>query len=153
MSAMPARAPQISRPPVHIPAKKKSKPKRMVNHLRPVFSPALETIHGAIPTGKATRRTFTTFVCIFASFGFLAMLVVNNLSAKASFEKHQLQVQVSNLTAQEQQLQRSVSFQESPGQLLIKARDMGMVPAATPAFLRLSDHKILGVPQAAVAGQ
>jgi hypothetical protein len=75
------------------------------------------------------------------------------MTAKASFEKRQLQYQVSQLTAQEQQLQRKVAYEESPGQLIFTARQMGMVPAATPAFLRLSDHKILGVPQAAVAGQ
>jgi hypothetical protein len=83
----------------------------------------------------------------------LLLLVVNTLAAKASFEKRQLLSQVSQLTAQEQKLQRTVSYQESPGKLIVTARKMGMVPAATPAFLRLSDHKILGVPQAAVAGQ
>jgi len=153
MSAMPARAPQISRPPVKIPVAKKSNSQRLMKQIKPAFSPALETIHEAIPTGKADNRTFTLIICAFATLGLLLLLVVNNMSAKASFEKRQLQNQVSQLTAQEQQLQRAVSYHESPGQLLINARRMGMVPAATPAFLRLSDHKILGVPQAAVAGQ
>lgn len=153
MSAMPARAPQISRRPINAPIPKRSSRKRIMSQIKPAFSPALATIHEAIPTGKASKRVLTLIVCGFATFGLLLLLLVNNLSAKASFEKHQLQNQVSQLTAQEQQLQRFVSYHESPGQLLIKARKMGMIPAATPAFLRLSDHKILGVPQAAVAGQ
>ncbi len=153
MSAMPARAQQISRNPINVPISKRSNRKRIMNQIKPAFSPALETIHDAIPNGKANKRVFTLVICGFATFGLLLLLLVNNLSAKASFEKHQLQNQVSQLTAKEQQLQRSVSYHESPGQLIIKARKMGMVPAATPAFLRLSDHKILGVPQAAVAGQ
>jgi hypothetical protein len=81
------------------------------------------------------------------------MLVVNNLTATASFQRRQLQIQVSQLIAQQQQIERKVAYHESPGQLIVVAHKMGMVPAATPAFLRLSDHKILGVPQAADAGQ
>ena len=153
MSAMPARAPQISRRPIQVPVTKKSTRKRIMSQIKPAFSPALETIHEAIPAGKANKRVFTLFICGFATIGLLLLLLVNNMSAQASFEKLQLQNQVSKLTAQQQQLQRKVDYQESPGQLLIAARRMGMVPAATPAFLRLSDHKILGVPQAAVAGQ
>jgi hypothetical protein len=153
MSAMPARTPAISRTPVRVPIAKKSTRKRIIKQIKPAFSPALETIHEAIPNGKASNRVFTLFICGVATIGLLLLLLVNNMSAKASFEKLQLQHQVSELLAQEQQLQRTVSYQESPGQLLVTARKMGMVPAATPAFLRLSDHKILGVPQAALAGQ
>jgi len=153
MSAMPARAPQIARKPVRVPVAKKSNSKRIMSSIKPAFSPALETIHEAIPAGKANKRVFTLFICGFATIGLLLLLLVNTMTAKASFEKRQLQNQVSQLTAQEQQLQRKVAYQESPGQLIVTARQMGMVPAATPAFLRLSDHKILGVPQAAVAGQ
>ena len=153
MSAMPARAPQISRQPVRVPVAKKSNSKRFMSQIKPAFSPALETIHEAIPSGKANKRVFTLVVCGFATVGLLLLLVVNTLAAKASFEKRQLLSQVSQLTAQEQKLQHTVSYQESPGKLIVTARKMGMVPAATPAFLRLSDHKILGVPQAAVAGQ
>jgi hypothetical protein len=44
-----------------------------------------------------------------------------------------------------------VALAESPEQLERAARKQGMVPAANPVFLRLSDGAILGVPVAAKA--
>lgn len=153
MSAMPVRAPQVSRPVQPQLKTRTSRKRRLTNQLTKTLSPALETINDAVPEGKANRKTFGFFIVGLLSLGLISLLFVNTLTAKASFEKRQLQQQVSALTAQEQQLQREVALKESPGELLKTARKMGMVPAATPAFLRLSDHKILGVPQAASAGQ
>lgn len=153
MSAMPARAPQLTGRKLAVPVAKKRDRKRSFLQGLPSFAPALETLHDAIPSQKANTKVFTLFVGGLFTIGLLLLLFVNTLTASASFEKSQLQQQVSKLTAQEQQLERKVAFQESPGQLLNVARKMGMVPAATPAFLRLSDHTILGVPQAATAGQ
>jgi hypothetical protein len=48
------------------------------------------------------------------------------------------------MTAEEQRLETLVAAGEAPSKLLISARKMGMVPAQTPVFLRLSDGKILG---------
>ncbi|NBU32170.1 MAG: hypothetical protein EBS36_03245 [Actinobacteria bacterium] len=153
MSAMPARAPQITRPVKPQPVAKKSQHKRTVKQFKQVISPTLEVIHDAVPEGRANTKVFSFIVLGLVSLGLLGLLLVNTFTAKASFEKRQLQRQVAQLTAQEQQLQRQVALKESPGQLLIVAQKMGMVPAATPAFLRLSDHKILGVPQPAEAGK
>ena len=152
MSAMPARAPQLTGRPIQVPVAKAKTRKRSILKAMPTLTPALETLHDAIPNEKANTKVFTFFVGGLFTVGLLLLLFVNTLTASASFEKSQLQQQVSKLTAQQQQLERKVAYQESPGQLLSVARKMGMVPAATPAFLRLSDHKILGVPQAAPAG-
>jgi hypothetical protein len=55
------------------------------------------------------------------------------------------------MTAEEQRIASLVAAGESPGNLIITAQNMGMVPAQTPVFLRLSDREILGKPVAAVA--
>ena len=153
MSAMPARTPQLAPRPITVPVKKKSARMHIVRQIKPALRPVLETLPVSIPKGRATNRAFALFIVGIFTFGLLLMLVVNNLTATASFQRRQLQIQVSQLIAQQQQIERKVAYHESPGQLIVVAHKMGMVPAATPAFLRLSDHKILGVPQAADAGQ
>ncbi len=153
MSAMPARAPQVTRVAKPVAKVRPTAKRKVASKLTLVLSPTMETIHNAVPEGKIDKKKYAIFIAAMICFGLLLLLCVNNLTAKSSFEKRQLQLQVSQLTAQEQQLQREVALKESPGQLLKAARKMGMVPAATPAFLRLSDHKILGVPQPASAGQ
>ena len=55
------------------------------------------------------------------------------------------------MTAEEQSIASAVAAGESPANLLKTAQKMGMVPAQTPVFLRLSDRKILGKPVPAVA--
>jgi len=73
-------------------------------------------------------------------------LYVNTLAAQASFQKHALQVQLSQMTAEEQTIASAVAAGESPASLLVTAKTMGMVPVETPVFLRLSDRAILGKP-------
>ena len=55
------------------------------------------------------------------------------------------------MTADEQSISNAVAAGESPDALLTSAQTMGMVPAQSPVFLRLSDRKILGKPVPAVA--
>ena len=81
----------------------------------------------------------------------MLLLYINTLAAQASFQKHSLQIQLSQMTAEEQTIASAVAAGESPGNLLVTAQTMGMVPAQTPVFLRLSDRKILGKPVPAVA--
>jgi len=83
--------------------------------------------------------------------GMMTLLYVNTLAAQASFQKHALQIQLSQMTAEEQRIASTVAAGESPGNLIITAQNMGMVPAQTPVFLRLSDREILGKPVVAVA--
>jgi hypothetical protein len=83
--------------------------------------------------------------------GMMMLLYVNTLAAQASFQKHELQIQLSQMTAEEQTIASAVAAGESPGNLLLTAQTMGMVPAQTPVFLRLSDREILGKPVVASA--
>jgi len=147
MSAMPARAPR---------ATPSSMPKRARGHLtrvKPlVLDPIIEAIPVAVPKGKASNRTFAFILCGMLVAGMLMLLAINTMAAQASFQKHELQIELSHKTADRQRLEGEVARAESPEHLLIMANRMGMVPAATPVFLRLSDHKILGKRVAAGEG-
>jgi hypothetical protein len=83
------------------------------------------------------------------SIGLLALLVLNTALAKGSFRAHELRVQKADLAQREQQLRTQIQNASSPVTLYQRAKDLGMVESVTPAFIRLSDGKILGVPYAA----
>jgi hypothetical protein len=83
--------------------------------------------------------------------GMMMLLYVNTLAAQASFQKHALQIQLSQMTSEAQAIAGEVTTKESPRNLMVTVEKMGMVPARTPVFLRLSDREILGKPVPAVA--
>ena len=73
------------------------------------------------------------------------------MNSQNSFVIYDLRGDVKKLNQEEQALIQKVAEQESPIALTQRARALGMVPSASPVFLRLSDGKILGVPRAAKA--
>jgi len=83
------------------------------------------------------------------SIGLLSLLVLNTALAKGSFRAHELRVQKADLAQQEQLLRTQIENASSPVTLYRRATDLGMVESVTPAFIRLADGKILGVPYAA----
>ena len=99
--------------------------------------------------GSACFKSHAFIVMGIVIFGMMASLVVNMKSAEASIRKQELQTQLSNLVSQQQGLERAVISTESPENLVKAAYRMGMVPAGSPAFIRLSDRKVLGTPMAA----
>jgi hypothetical protein len=122
--------------------------------VKPIVSPIAQAIPVAVPQGRASSRTFLFVIIGMIISGMMLLLYVNTLAAQASFQKHALQIELSQMTAEEQTIASAVAAGESPGNLLITAQKMGMVPAETPVFLRLSDREILGKPVvASAAGQ
>jgi hypothetical protein len=77
------------------------------------------------------------------------LLVLNTTLAQGAFEIGSLESAQHALAVQEQQLQQTVALQESPEALQARAARLGMVPAASPVFLRLADGAVLGDPKAA----
>jgi hypothetical protein len=77
--------------------------------------------------------------------GFVAVLLLNTAMAKGSFTMRDLQLRSDRLTDTQASLQQSIDAVSGPGPLAKRARAMGMVPAETAAFLRLSDATVLGV--------
>ena len=55
------------------------------------------------------------------------------------------------LTDREQALEQLVAVEASPKRLSARAEALGMVRSENPAFIRLSDGKVLGKPKAGVA--
>jgi len=149
MSAVPARTPTLT------PISRKSRTLRKLSIVRPlvkpIVSPIAQAIPVSVPRGRASNRTFLLVIMGMIVSGMMMLLYINTLAAQASFEKDALQIQLSQMTAEAQTVAAKVAAGESPGNLLKTAENMGMVPAQTPVFLRLSDREILGKPVKAVA--
>ncbi len=77
--------------------------------------------------------------------GFVGVLVLNTAMAKGSFTMRDLQHRSDELADTQDDLQHALDAVSGPGPLAQEARDLGMVPAETPAFLRLADGKVIGV--------
>lgn len=83
--------------------------------------------------------------------GLLGVLMLNTAMAKGSFVLGDLQDQSNQLADAEEALSHAIDAQSAPSVLAQRAKDMGMVPSETAAFLRLSDGKVLGVAEGATA--
>jgi len=77
--------------------------------------------------------------------GFVGVLMLNTAMAKGSYTMRDLQRRSDALTDTQDALRHTIDGVSGPGPLAQRARALGMVPAASPAFLRLSDGKVLGV--------
>ncbi len=77
--------------------------------------------------------------------GFVGVLMLNTAMAKGSYTMRDLQQRSDQLADTQDSLRHTLDGLSGPGPLAQRARALGMVPAATPAFLRLSDGKVLGV--------
>ncbi|MGL5816551.1 MAG: hypothetical protein ACRCYR_03240 [Phycicoccus sp.] len=83
--------------------------------------------------------------------GTLGVLVLNTAMAKGAYTMRDLGRQSDELADTQDALGQSVQAVSGPGPLARRARELGMVPAGSAAFLRLSDGAVLGVAQPAVA--
>jgi hypothetical protein len=77
--------------------------------------------------------------------GLVALLMLNTAMAEGSFTLNNLQSTSGELADTQEALSQSIDAQSSPAALAARAARLGMVPADSAAFLRLSDGKVLGV--------
>lgn len=108
-----------------------------------------------VVTGAPLRRGDAAFgvVCaILLAAGLMALLVLNTALAQGSFTVQKLQATSDQLADAQAALNQSLDASKAPSNLATKAIGMGMVPAKSAAFLRLSDGKVIGVAKPAVAG-
>jgi cell division protein FtsB len=98
----------------------------------------------------ASRFPFVVLVSVLLVGGVAGLLAFNTSMQQASFTATALQQRAAVLDAKEQSLQMHVQTLRDPQRLAVRARNMGMVPPSSPAFLRLSDGKVLGNPTPAV---
>jgi hypothetical protein len=147
MSAMPARAPRLN----PIPKKTKRLGRLALVNPRVIVTPIAQAIPVGIPSGRASRNLFAGVIFGILLMGSLLLLVINTKAQQAAFEKHALQLQLNQLIATEQQIASEVAAAESTDNLVTAARALGMVPAETPVFIRLSDQAVVGQPVPAKA--
>lgn len=96
------------------------------------------------------RAPFVALVLSVVVVGVLGILVINTKINEGAFQLHELKSQQGSLDQQQQRLEREIAQKESPGNLAAAARQLGLVRAESPAFLRLPDGRQLGVPKPAV---
>lgn len=102
-------------------------------------------------TARATRVPFVVLVSLLLVGGVAGLLLFNTQMQQASFMATALEQQAQVLDAREQSLKMQLEKLRDPQRVAVQAREMGMVPPANPAFLRLSDGKVLGRPAPASA--
>lgn len=104
-----------------------------------------------LPSGpsQAARTPFVLLVVLLLGGGLITLLILNSSLNEGSFQLSELKKETTELTDQEQELQRDVDAYSAPDALQRRARELGMVPGGDPAFLN-PDGTIRGVPGAAV---
>jgi cell division protein FtsB len=100
---------------------------------------------------RAKRAPFVVVLLTVVTAGLVGLILMSTVLQAQAFESSRLQREARDLTTRQQQLGREVSQLQSPANVAREAVKLGMVPNANPAFLRLSDAKVLGKPVPATA--
>ncbi|GAA3095779.1 hypothetical protein ACFQ0X_31920 [Streptomyces rectiviolaceus] len=100
-----------------------------------------------LPSGpsQAARTPFVLLVVLLLGGGLITLLILNSSLNEGSFQLSELKKETTELTDQEQELQRDVDAYAAPDALQRRARELGMVPGGDPAFLN-PDGTVRGVP-------
>ena len=101
------------------------------------------------PPASGLRVSFVVMIVVLVIAGVVGILALNQKINENAFELDRLHAEQAKLDRQEQNLNEQIAEKESPGNLAAAARKLGLVPAGAPAFIRLPDGRIIGVPQPA----
>src|SRR4051794_2406231 len=101
-----------------------------------------------VPRQKAPapRMPFMILVALVLLGGVVGLLLFNTSMQQASFKATALEAQAGRLHATEQSLQMELDKLRDPQLVATRAQALGMVPLVNPAFIALSDGKVLGTP-------
>ncbi|WP_405809826.1 septum formation initiator family protein [Streptomyces sp. NBC_01520] len=105
-----------------------------------------------MPSGPSTaaRTPFVLLVVLLLAGGLISLLLLNSALNEGSFRLSKLKRETTELTDEQQALQRDVDSYSQPDALERRARRLGMVPGGNPAFLN-PDGSVRGVPEQAAA--
>jgi cell division protein FtsB len=95
---------------------------------------------------RAARVPFVSLVSLVLLGGVIGLLLFNTSMQQAAFAATSLESQAGTLSAREQTLRMELEVLRDPQHVAERAQALGMVPPASPAFLRLPDGKVLGKP-------
>lgn len=98
-----------------------------------------------------SKTSFGIFLGAILTGGLIGILLLNTNVNTDAFTLHNLERQSARLTEQEEAAAARVDLLSAPDAMMRRAAALGMVPNQTPAFLRLADGRILGVPTPASA--
>jgi hypothetical protein len=98
---------------------------------------------------RAPRVPFISLVSFLLVTGVGGLLLFNTHMQQASFVATSMEEQATVLAAKEESLRMELDRLRDPQNVAKRAKQLGMVPAANPAFIRLSDGSVLGSPTAA----
>ncbi|MGW6714757.1 FtsB family cell division protein [Streptomyces globisporus] len=103
-------------------------------------------------TGPSTaaRTPFVLLVVLLLGGGLITLLLLNSALNEGSFRLSELKRDTTELTDEQQALQRDVDSRSQPDALEKRARELGMVPGGSPAFLN-PDGTVRGKPAEATA--
>ncbi|MET9924908.1 MULTISPECIES: septum formation initiator family protein [unclassified Streptomyces] len=99
---------------------------------------------------SAARTPFVLLVVLLLGGGLITLLLLNSALNEGSFRLSELKRDTTELTDEQQALQRDVDSYSQPDALERRARELGMVPGGSPAFLD-PDGTVRGVPTEATA--
>ncbi|GAB2758002.1 hypothetical protein [Nocardioides pakistanensis] len=97
---------------------------------------------------KAARVPFITLVSLLLIGGVVGLLLFNTHMQQGSFVVSSMEEQAAVLAGKEESLRMQLHRMRDPQHVAERAKKLGMVPAGSPAFIRLSDGKVLGRPAA-----
>jgi hypothetical protein len=109
------------------------------------------TVVPRAPRRRAARVPFIALVSVLLVGGVAGLLCFNTSMQQASFTATALDEQAQVLDAREQSLNMQLDALRDPQRVALQAKKLGMVPPSSPAFLRLSDGKVLGDPAPATS--
>lgn len=107
----------------------------------------LTVVPGRAP--KAARVPFISLVTLLLVGGVVGLLLFNTHMQQGSFVVSSMEQQAAVLAGKEESLRMQLHRKRDPQNLAAQAKRLGMVPAGSPAFIRLSDGKVLGRPAVA----
>ena len=94
----------------------------------------------------ARRAPFALLVGAMLAVGVAGLLAFNTNMQQSAFTASTLQVTASALQAREQSLEMTMQRLRAPQALAKRAKRLGMVQPPAPAFIELSNGRVLGVP-------
>ena len=89
---------------------------------------------------QATQKYFAKFLTFVAVVGFLALLVINTLSAQDAFILSELKLESKMIADQREAISRTMEIYSSPQALANQAAALGMSPSENPTFLNLTQE-------------
>ncbi|MGA8209745.1 MAG: hypothetical protein WB441_00480 [Nocardioidaceae bacterium] len=93
---------------------------------------------------RPPRVPFVALVSLLLVAGVGGLLFFNTSMQTVSFSATELEKHARSLDAERQGLQLELDRLRNPQRVAVAAQDMGMVPASSPAFIRLGDGTVLG---------